>query len=397
MNVIGMENQVYEVGKDVFLSKLEKIKTALKGVNGDTKDAVTALTNIIGFTDEVYDLIQTTRKIKTFEPTTYSGGRAKKVSVFTKVELEQFIAGLKRRVFTARIKENFKMIDTSVFNKEYENMLGKFMAAKKQRFNDSIKGVGVTDLTDTTGITIDTIKEKGQLLLATEAIDLYLGYFSDTLIKNPDDIQDILKLVEPLKQIKNAAADNNDHLKNFVALFIYIGEKFGGVNLRDKSPLSPKLLFKYLSKYKKFNGKDHKSNNFDSINTELEKLYTLTLQAMIGKILACIEGYSAIYARSGDKQIDNKVRLLIGAGNENINIIDDAFEGYIKIPLLIEFYRSVFYTDVDGEKYPKFKVLPKSTSGQISNLIHSAMFSLDFDQSPIADDVRESKKISEVS
>ena len=376
-NVLGLENQVYEVGKDLFLSRLERIKTALKAVSGDTKDANTAISSIIGFTDEVYDLIQTTRKIKTFEPTNYSGGRAKKISVFTSDDLNKFISGLRRRVFTARIKENFKMIDTSVFNKEYENMLGKFMAAKKQRFNDSTNKE-MKELIKEEDIDKERLKTKVQILLATEAIDLYLGYFSDTLIKNPDDIQDILKLIEPLKQIKSVTEDdtNKDNLKNLVALFIYIGEKFGGVNLRDKSPLSPKLLFKYLSKHFNVTPKDHehpeKQIRFFHINEELDLLYKLTLQAMIGKILACIEGYSAIYARSGTQTIDRKVRLLVGAGSENITIIDDAFEGYIKIPLLIEFYRSVFYDnikDIEEKESKNFSVLPKSTSGLISNLI----------------------------
>ena len=367
-NVLGMENQVYEVGKDVFISKLEKIKTTLKAVSGDTKDALTEISNIVEFTDEVYDLIRTTFKIKAFEPTKFSGGRAKKISVFTHKELEDFISGLRRRVFTARIKENFKMIDTTVFNKEYENMLGKFMAAKKQRYTDATdkltKGIG--------DIKLEEIKNKVQVLLAVEAIDLYLGYFSDTLIKNPEDIQDILKLIEPLKQIKKnnmSTTTNMDKLKNFLALFIYIGEKFGGVNLRDKIPLSPKLLYKYLCKWKEINHTESSDDNFMVIDHEIDIIYNLTLQSMIGKILACIEGYSTIYARIGSSKIDSTVRLLVGAGSENINIIDDAFEGYIKIPLLIEFYRNVFYDDM-VDNY-NFSILPKSTSGLVPNLINT--------------------------
>lgn len=72
-----------------------------------------------------------------------------------------------------------------------------------------------------------------------------------------------------------------------------------------------------------------------------DKYFILGIKAMIGKIFTVIDTYSLLQSPDTLANImRNPVRMIIGAGD--VEVIPDAIELYIRLPLLVEFYKSIF-------------------------------------------------------
>ena len=72
-----------------------------------------------------------------------------------------------------------------------------------------------------------------------------------------------------------------------------------------------------------------------------DKYFILGLKAMIGKIFTVIDTYSLLQSPDTLANImRNPVRMIIGASE--VEVIPDAIELYIRLPLLVEFYKSIF-------------------------------------------------------
>lgn len=90
-------------------------------------------------------------------------------------------------------------------------------------------------------------------------------------------------------------------------------------------------------------------SNGDIFRTE-DKYFVLALKAMSAKVLTVV-GVSNLLSRPSKvtSMITNPVRSIIGAAEPEV--IDGAVELYIRLPLLLEFYKNIF--DNGNEKYKK--------------------------------------------
>lgn len=83
---------------------------------------------------------------------------------------------------------------------------------------------------------------------------------------------------------------------------------------------------------------------------ETDKLFTMTIKAIVAKILTAIGTFN-IFNKPFNKEgmgFDSGIRLTLG-GAEAPKILDDALELYIRLPLLAEFYRTIFQSEA-GEQ-----------------------------------------------
>jgi DNA-binding Lrp family transcriptional regulator len=72
-----------------------------------------------------------------------------------------------------------------------------------------------------------------------------------------------------------------------------------------------------------------------------DRYFILGLKAMIGKIFTVVDTHTLLKTPDTLAHImRNPVRMIIGAGN--VDVIPDAIELYIRLPLLVEFYKSIF-------------------------------------------------------
>jgi len=72
-----------------------------------------------------------------------------------------------------------------------------------------------------------------------------------------------------------------------------------------------------------------------------DRYFILGLKAMIGKIFTVVDTHTLLKTPDTLAHImRNPVRMIIGAGN--VDIIPDAIELYIRLPLLVEFYKAIF-------------------------------------------------------
>ena len=72
-----------------------------------------------------------------------------------------------------------------------------------------------------------------------------------------------------------------------------------------------------------------------------DRYFILGLKAMIGKIFTVVDTHTLLHTPDTLANImRNPVRMIIGAGN--VDVIPDAIELYIRLPLLVEFYKSIF-------------------------------------------------------
>ena len=72
-----------------------------------------------------------------------------------------------------------------------------------------------------------------------------------------------------------------------------------------------------------------------------DRYFILGLKAMIGKIFTVVDTHTLLKTPDTLAHImRNPVRMIIGAGN--VDVIPDAIELYIRLPLLVEFYKAIF-------------------------------------------------------
>lgn len=72
-----------------------------------------------------------------------------------------------------------------------------------------------------------------------------------------------------------------------------------------------------------------------------DRYFILGLKAMIGKIFTVVDTHTLLQTPDTLAHImRNPVRMIIGAGN--VDVIPEAIELYIRLPLLVEFYKSIF-------------------------------------------------------
>lgn len=88
-----------------------------------------------------------------------------------------------------------------------------------------------------------------------------------------------------------------------------------------------------------------------------DKYFVLLLKAIAGKVLTTIGTYT-LYNNKEDITtiITNPVRMIMGGAKEDIDVYTEATELYIRLPLLVEFYRELFDNGNKSYKTPSTKI-----------------------------------------
>ena len=117
-------------------------------------------------------------------------------------------------------------------------------------------------------------------------------------------------------------------------------------------------IMNMLNKYKK----DHSSSVFAIDDT----YFILTIKAIAGKIMA-VTGVNSLFKKPSDHAnsvMQNQTRLIMGGAEGDVDIIDDAVELYVRLPLLVEFYRHIF--DSGNKEYKGDNVTDVLDEEQVS-------------------------------
>lgn len=286
--------------------------------------------------------------------------------------------------------------ELSRINKSYQDA-SKFIESNKVDNKDDLLGV----------LNYDKDARVG-LYKTIEAIDLYLMNFSDAIAKNPQAVNDLEKMMqstqliaqwfvqksgdnfkslfelksttdEALYESCKQAFESISVLKNVISMFIHIGEKFGSAKLQDKIHMSPNTIYKNLVKYVWVSAIDkniitkfmpselsedsqqtmdflNKRSSLKSItqydpesDTD-DQYFVLTVKSVMAKVLTVVGTYSIFKKpEKPEHMITNPVRLILGGNDSTPEIMDGAIELYIRLPLLVEFYKSIF--DDGNQKY----------------------------------------------
>ncbi len=160
-------------------------------------------------------------------------------------------------------------------------------------------------------------------------------------------------------------------LKNIVSIFVSIGKRFGGDELLSKCPMSPAQIYKnlaeytYVSSYTNMNNSIVVSDNYKiimrgSVNSQItddhhfgqdDEYFKMMLQAMVAKVLTAVGTYVMLNKPAMASEKTDKptaaIRQIIGGYEHLPDVNPDAADLYIRLPLLMEWYRELH--DVHGE------------------------------------------------
>lgn len=303
-------------------------------------------------------------------------------------------------------------------------------------------------------------KKSGEHLTAVfDNFPMYTGHYDDRITKAPEGLRKrngkhyyaaiselagneapgnhlVTQLPSKVKESKEEAGAtfrNLYYLKNLISVFVHIGSKFGGSELRSKSTLSPVHIYDNLVNYlqqsaysigfgtgdiktedelntsinssvkvstgetqnarsKTFDNQaadvfgtgiesikgwyydDNTINNkrkmkppqayqklfgmwmrtagfekFEGFSFKVEDEYfTLIMKSICAKIFTVIGTYD-VFDRPAEYNGLSAVRMILGGAEETPKVDDAAVELYLRLPLLLEFYKKIFGYDVDKD------------------------------------------------
>lgn len=285
----------------------------------------------------------------------------------------------------AVVRENLSCVskELSSYSENYTKLLAEAIGEERTRIKEDF-AKAKEELESSSADTSDTLialtydKEAREGLYKTiEAIDLYLMNFSDAIAKNPQAVSELEKMLQStqiiaqwfvsksgdqFKELLESTYSSNDELykstkkavegisvlKNILSMFIHIGEKFGSIKLQDKIHMSPNTIYKNLVKYVWVSAVNKSEKKLKTIATTMDNTtddgyFVMCIRAIVAKILTVIGTYSIFKKpEKPTNMITNPVRLILGGNTETPEIIDDAIELYIRLPLLVEFYKNIF-------------------------------------------------------
>jgi len=333
----------------------------------------------------------------------------------------------------ATIRSNLSCIskEHTKYQEGYDKILGKAIGEEKSRINkeykekyDLLESLGASD---DKYLSIKNDKDSRTALYNTiEAVDLYLMNFSDAIAKNPQAVNELEKMLQStqiiaqwfveksgdnfkelllsedglMKEYENyeeiydsckASFESISVLKNIISMFIHIGEKFGSIKLQDKIHMSSSTIYKNLVKYvwisavNKYEPTMDNKPSLKSISVDSDDEYfQLCIKAVVSKILTVVGTYSIFQTpEKNENMITNPVRLILGGNDEVPEVKNEAIELYIRLPLLVEFYKVVFD---DGNQEFKNNSSPSDDSDIIAFIpemgsLWSGLIKIIFDKS----------------
>lgn len=175
-------------------------------------------------------------------------------------------------------------------------------------------------------------------------------------------------------------------LKNLMSVFTYIGEKFGNDTLYKKITMTPTQIYKNMMTYFQVSSYTVNTTNyevkikkigaqpltqalvvppsqlinsgFETNHTKEDEYFVMLVKSMCAKVLTVIGLYDCL-DRPMEISYMSSIRMVLGAGDDTPKIENKAVELYLRLPLLVEFYRDLFgftngnsYEDGDGASLP---------------------------------------------
>lgn len=95
-----------------------------------------------------------------------------------------------------------------------------------------------------------------------------------------------------------------------------------------------------------------------------DQMFCQLIKAMVAKVFACVQTFE-IMEKPLDYNAQNApVRFILGAADVPLNVRPEYTELYIRLPLLVQFYRKIFTigTEVEDNENNRYEVLDKSNS-----------------------------------
>jgi hypothetical protein len=138
-----------------------------------------------------------------------------------------------------------------------------------------------------------------------------------------------LNLLEFNKELDDSTI-NTDQIQN------YINADINNYNIEEGNNYINNVLGFLETKYA------ISDNKTDDEFIETDFYFILAIKSMVSKIFTVI-GLHGLFSKpnSQNYELTNPVRLVIG-GSDEVVVIDEVVELYIRIPLLMEFYRNIF-------------------------------------------------------
>ena len=165
-----------------------------------------------------------------------------------------------------------------------------------------------------------------------------------------------------LQALNNLNANNVNQNNGMIQGFLrgLLGTNAESVNVALAQRLTTALHHSIMNMLKKYTT-EHDSSVFAIDDT----YFILTIKAIAGKIMATT-GINSILKKPGTDRttISNPTRLIMGGSEGDIDIIDDAVELYVRLPLLVEFYRRIF--DNGNKEYKSDSVNERMDEEQVA-------------------------------
>lgn len=162
----------------------------------------------------------------------------------------------------------------------------------------------------------------------------------------------------------------------------------------------------------------------DPILVKTDDMFILLIKAMLAKIIACIETYEIMKKPTMYDVSNSGVRQILGGGIESTSIRPEYTELYIRLPLLVKFYKKIFrmdsnegfkddyinmdksrsrslkisiIPDIDGKYGPLVKYIFKNDKMGIDNFTDSQMAMIIDKINNIIDSIGNGKKPEEIT
>lgn len=148
-------------------------------------------------------------------------------------------------------------------------------------------------------------------------------------------------------------------LKNLISVFSHMGSKFGGEEIRKKVFLTPSQIYVNLIDYMQTcafvqNGMEGRFKQITGTvaagESEEDRYFVMIIKAMAAKIFT-VTGLYDVLDRPHEINSISPIRMILGGAAEMPKVDEKVLELYMRLPLLLQFYRHIFGYDEEFGDY----------------------------------------------
>lgn len=283
--------------------------------------------------------------------------------------VKQFVAGVFARL--GKTKYIFEMLSFGIYDLSQMDkpMIKQLFQYIKQKASNTYT-ITVSDsriFNVQSEAEIENISEYISQLTATQRSEIVLTLTKTGVVQPFIPLSEFLKSTSGITQLvsMNGATSNADIPKaqtGFLNGFLegISGNKDSLSSVTNSHRIIAALHFSIMNMLHEYN-REHSSSTFAIDDT----YFILTIKAIAGKIMA-VTGVNSIFKRPGTDRttINNQTRLIMGGADGDVDVIDEAVELYVRLPLLVEFYRQIF--DNGNKEFKSQSVKDQMDEEQVS-------------------------------